>query len=135
MNPARILKGLMIRPGSGRVSPVKQSSTRARPGPHSARSSWQPYCLRIQYVYEYIVYVDVILTRVYALWRKNLCVGNRKTKYFVLNTTVIHRHSIYVIHRLLHMYSYYSIFIVAILLDMTSQMLYCTLPIASIVSN
>ena len=39
---------------------------------------------------------------------------------------------------LLHMYSYYSTFIVAytyVLLDMTSQMLFCTLPIASIVSN
>ena len=37
-----------------------------------------------------------------------------------------------------HMYSYYSTFIVAftyVLLDMTSQMLFCTLPIASIMSN
>ena len=61
----------------------------------------------------------------------------------VLNTTVHRQYStlqyttntqtLYLF--LLHMYSYYSTFIVAILLDMTSQMLFCTLPIASIVSK
>ena len=54
----------------------------------------------------------------------------------VLNTTVTNRQTLHLF--LLHMYSYYSTFIVAytyVLLDMTSQMLFCTLLIASIVSN
>ena len=42
----------------------------------------------------------------------------------VLNTTVTNTQTLHLF--LLHMYSYYSTFIVAILLDMTSQMLYCT---------
>ena len=50
-----------------------------------------------------------------------------------LNTTVTNTQTLHLF--LLHMYSYYSSFIVSILLDMTSQMLYCTLPISSIVSN
>ena len=58
----------------------------------------------------------------------------RSTKHYrksVTNTQTL----IYLFH--LHMYSYYSTFIVAILLDMTLQMLYsyCTLPIDSIVSS
>ena len=48
-----------------------------------------------------------------------------------VNTTVTNKQTLHLF--LLHMYSYYSAFIVAILLDMTSQMLYYTLPIASIV--
>ena len=44
-----------------------------------------------------------------------------KPGYEVLNITVT------------NIVVYYSTFIVAILLDMTSQMLYCTLPIASTV--
>ena len=51
----------------------------------------------------------------------------------VLNTTVTNTQTLHLF--LLHMYSYYSSFIVIILLDMTSQMLYCTLPISSVVSN
>ena len=57
----------------------------------------------------------------------------------VLNTTVTNTQTLYLF--LLHtsMYSYYSTFIVAIFMldknDMTSQMLFSTLPIASIVSN
>ena len=54
----------------------------------------------------------------------------------VLNTTVTNTLNTQTLHLfLLHMYSYYSSFIVAILLDRTLQMLYCILPISSIVSN
>ena len=51
----------------------------------------------------------------------------------VLNTTVTNTQTLHLF--LLHMYSYYSTFIVAILLDITLQMLYCTLPIDSKVRN
>ena len=53
----------------------------------------------------------------------------------VLNTTVTNTQTLHLF--LLHMYSYYSSFIVYLIAryDMTSQMLYCTLPISSIVSN
>ena len=58
-----------------------------------------------------------------------------KPRNEVLNTTVTTCNTQILHLFLLHMYSYYSSFIAAILVDMTWQMLYCTLPISSIVSN
>ena len=62
----------------------------------------------------YIVYVYVVLTLVMSYLLLSWKPRNEE-----LNTTVTKLF-------LLHMY-YYCTFIVAILLDMTSQMLYCTL--------
>ena len=61
--------------------------------------------------------------------------GKRSTKHYT--TTVTNTQTLHLF--LLLMYSYYSTFIVAYTriarYGVTSQMLFCTLPIASIVSN
>ena len=53
----------------------------------------------------------------------------------VLNTTIHRRHLYFFFICTATKPTIKSTFIVVILVDMTSQMLYCTLPIASIVSN
>ena len=65
------------RPGPVRAGQVKK----VRPEPGPARIRPRQVDTSTVYVYVYIVYVYVVLTRVYALWRNNLCVGNRETKY------------------------------------------------------
>ena len=99
-----------------RAGPVKK----IRPEPGPARIRPGPVDTFTVYVYVYIVYVYVVLTRVYGIMHRDVLIYAREPGNEVNTTATL---------------AYYRTFIVAILLDMTSQMLYRTLPFASIVSN
>ena len=106
------LRNRLARTEPGLGDPVQKSSALARLGPACIRPGLVD--TSTVYVYMYIVYVYVVLT---------LVMRGKKTRNEVLNTAVT---KLFLLHTCMY---YYSTFIVAIMLDMTSQMLYCTLAI------